>query len=542
MSTPHRFRRSRLALAVSIALSAGAFGLPAHADTFTVTSDADDGPGSLRAAVDEANTNPDIDIIEFDAGLIGSTIETDPAQGNIQVTENLVVQGPGSNNLTIMPSDDFGNAVLFNHSGADVSVTGLTIDGGGASGSRFAIGGGSSATSFTASDVVIENFGNASSPLYLFNDDISISNSVIRNNSGGDSGGMALFGDVISISNVQVTGNSNSSSGAGGIRLGADTSAEIVDSVIAGNQTSGRGGGIAIGAAPGVVTITASTIADNEAADGGGGIYFEPEGVDGPSTLRIVDSTISGNSTANSNIGSNQTLGSGGGLLVANEFNMDYTLEIVQSTISGNTSAAVGGAIYIGTRTAGTDIDIDFSTLTDNTAEFSGGILVANTGGADIDVSNTVIAGNTGNQDGADAGDVASNTDGDNINISFSYFGAVGGNITDDGNSITNGGDPGLGALGTAPYGNMKTEVHIPMEGSNLIDIGDPALTAGNGGTPVNDQTGIERIVNGIIDIGAVEFNPDPPTSGGGGGGGAIGGGLLGLLAGLLFRRRRLRE
>src|SRR4051794_28000242 len=41
---------------------------------FTVTTAADSGPGSLRAAIDQANTAPDADTIVFAPSVAGATI------------------------------------------------------------------------------------------------------------------------------------------------------------------------------------------------------------------------------------------------------------------------------------------------------------------------------------------------------------------------------------------------------------------------------------------------------------------------------------
>jgi hypothetical protein len=49
--------------------------------------------------------------------------------------------------------------------------------------------------------------------------------------------------------------------------------------------------------------------------------------------------------------------------------------------------------------------------------------------------------------------------------------------------------------------------VHLPLPGSPAIDAGDPDFI----GPPEFDQNGLPRVVNGRIDIGAVEIQPPPP-------------------------------
>ena len=43
--------------------------------------------------------------------------------------------------------------------------------------------------------------------------------------------------------------------------------------------------------------------------------------------------------------------------------------------------------------------------------------------------------------------------------------------------------------------------------GAEEINVGDPALMAGMGDTPAADQDGRPRVVDGRIDMGAIEYN-----------------------------------
>src|SRR5262249_41856260 len=62
----------------------------------TVTSDADDATGSLRAAVAAAHKG---DTINFDPGLNGHTITL--TSGAIDIEKDLMIIGPGADQLTI---------------------------------------------------------------------------------------------------------------------------------------------------------------------------------------------------------------------------------------------------------------------------------------------------------------------------------------------------------------------------------------------------------------------------------------------------------
>ena len=68
--------------------------------TYMVTSLADSGLGSLRAALQSANTTGDTDAIVFDGALAG-TINLGVANGALLITSPVSIQGSGSSSVTI---------------------------------------------------------------------------------------------------------------------------------------------------------------------------------------------------------------------------------------------------------------------------------------------------------------------------------------------------------------------------------------------------------------------------------------------------------
>src|SRR5215471_10542470 len=68
---------------------------------FTVTNLLDSGPGSLREAVDTANSTPGADQIDFDGGLKG----TIRLQSQLTVTDDLAIDGTGQNKLVLSGDD-----------------------------------------------------------------------------------------------------------------------------------------------------------------------------------------------------------------------------------------------------------------------------------------------------------------------------------------------------------------------------------------------------------------------------------------------------
>jgi len=69
--------------------------------TYTVTSLADAGPGSLRDAVEQANANPGPDTINFAAGLTGTITLTSGQLEISDTTGQTTITGPGSSLMTI---------------------------------------------------------------------------------------------------------------------------------------------------------------------------------------------------------------------------------------------------------------------------------------------------------------------------------------------------------------------------------------------------------------------------------------------------------
>jgi len=105
----------------------------------------------------------------------------------------------------------------------------------------------------------------------------------------------------------------------------------IADSTISGNRTTHRGGGITLDGARGL-TVSNCTISGNEAwGSDGGGVYAAYD-----SSLRIVNSVISGNRSA----------GRGGGVFATGYVDPSpSTVEIINTTVSGN-AAFKGGGLY----------------------------------------------------------------------------------------------------------------------------------------------------------------------------------------------------
>lgn len=270
-------------------------------------------------------------------------------------------------------------------------------------------------------------------------------------------------------------------SSGGGIRIDANGSAIIKNSIIQNNETSiegtdnNNGGGIANF---GYTEIINSIISGNLSGDDAGGIY-------NTGTLKIQYSAIAGNFA---NAAAIQDIEAGGGGIYNTS---GGTLEISNSTVSGNITADAGGGILNENATA----IITNVTITNNTSQIGSGITVL---GLDnpLLLQNSIVAGNSGAAD--IEGDFAENS-------SFNVIGDGNGLIPDGINNNQVGDvvsplDPQLAPLA---YNGGNTPTHALLSNSPAINTGNNQIASEVSST---DQRGIERIFNGTVDIGSYEY------------------------------------
>lgn len=482
------------------------------AATFTVTSTADDnGSGTLRSAITQANNTVGPDTIVFNASVTGTITLT---QGSLYVTDALTITGPGASALTVSGDNVLSTAALSTAattgingsvfyisppfspsppvggisviSGMSVSISGLTIAGGSSS----VYGGG----------------------IYSHDTNLTVSNCIISGNQARSGGGIAVRG-------------SNSTHAANSLTL--------VGTAITGNVANNRGGGI-FTYETGAINVSTSTISNNGVGRSGGGIY-----AGNGDAVTIDASTINGNSI---NAGGGSA--NGGGITAK----YDTLLTIQNSTISGNQATNSNGREYGGGIYVGGDISSSASlvnaTITNNTAADGGaGMFTYNT---NDEIANTVIANNVGTT-GPAVYSSGGTGPGVTVNLTHSFLQAnvqVSGtaSVNDDGTSQF-ATDPGLGPLAN---NGGPTMTQLPLPNSNLIDRGGSNIS-----NAPYDQRGAPnaRVVGNSIDIGAVEVQAggQPPIAATpvpalGNPGKLTLGGLLALAGLLLTRRRRQRN
>jgi hypothetical protein len=397
-----------------------------------------------------------------------------------------------------------GGLYIMSNAGTP-TVTGSTLSGNSASGVYGDDGGairnlgtltvsnstlsGNSATGADAGGGGIDNGGT-----------LTVSNSTLSGNSGGDRGGGIANGGTLTVSNSTLSGNSAFE--GGGIANGGTLT--VSNSTLSGNS-AGEGGGIYTGSP--LTVISNSTLSDNSAGEGGGIYNF--------ARLTVSDSTLSGNSAAFANVGAGGGIYNDGTLTVSNTtlsgnsaryygggiYNRYGPLTVSNSTLSGNSAGRYGGGIYADNTPGPQPFTLTNVTLTANRANYSGGGLYVLSGSPVL--HNTLIAGNFRGLTGTTADDVyGSLNSGGDYNLIGDGTGMTGLTNGVNGNQVGSASDPIDPQLGPLDFNGGPTLTHALLSGSPAIDAGNNAYATDW------DQRGpgYPRIVNGIIDIGAFEY------------------------------------
>ncbi|MEP7208911.1 MAG: choice-of-anchor Q domain-containing protein [Casimicrobiaceae bacterium] len=497
--------------------------------TFTVTNLGNNGPGSLRDAIAQANLAPGPNIVDFAPGLTGTIVLTG---GQIQISGPTQIVGPGAANLTID-----GNGILnvnnfsriFSIFATDpacpaidgpdylVSISGLRLTNGRQK------SGGSAGAVFTEHSLIL--------------DSVVIDNSVARAG-GGVRSDVQYAGQTLGIFNSQFLNNTatelvppspfNVKGGAVDIAErcanATDTpytepvSVTIANSEFRGNSVQpvtqeGRGGALRSWSRADIV-ITDSIFVDNHVdapnPPTAGRVYHGGAFDGSMKSLRIERTEVAENS-ANDATGADVTRS--GGLHLHNS-QVDRQspagsmgVKIIDSTISGNLSSATAGAMVAFGNTA---LELVNTTVSDNFAAptRTGGIIMSSgdtypvTGSITARPTLSVVSSILANNSSA-GGDLASNT----VTMPTLTINAVNSLVeklcptcsifvTGTGNLL--GIDPMLAPL-AANGGPSRTQALLP---------GSPAINAGSNPLGLaTDQRGIgfPRVNGGTADMGAYE-------------------------------------
>jgi hypothetical protein len=443
-------------------------GIGQAATTFTVTSTANSGPGTLRDAIQQANASPGEDTIVFALPNPSTIALTD----SIRILDDVRIEGPGREALTLTNPT---SRVL------DVDAGSLYID-------SLTVNGAGSAivppNPLPNSIIVTSPTGN------VVLDDMRISNSA-------NHGLNVVSAASVTVTNSDLTNAASVGLQGDGLQARNVTGNVLIEDVVA----SGNEDNFEITDVTGTVTLrrVTSTAALDEGGDFErlGGLVIESSvfdnnndqlqivSVTGPVT--IVDTTISGtvidDGVEITNVSGPVTVErstiSGSGQAGLHVMGSDVT--VVNSTLSGNTNSG----LVVST---GATAVVRHSTIAGNSLH---GINVIN--GGVVTASHTILTGNTGNAVRVSPGTAT---------VEHSLL-PTGSGVAGAGNIET-----ADALLGSLTFNGGPTKTHLPLAGSPAINSGNPGIVS----PPAVDQRGSARVV-GTIDIGAVEVSATPPPA-----------------------------
>ena len=323
--------------------------------------------------------------------------------------------------------------------------------------------------------------------------DSMIQDSVFEDNSARSGGGAIRVERFCQIDIRTSRFDGNACQRGGGGAIFPEGATDIRQTVFENNRCAGPGGAIA----GNTIRLEAGNILRGNFTQGDG----NHGGAVAAASLVIRDSMLAFNRTEGA-------AASGGAIWVLD------TLDIGNSTISNNEALATrsgGGALFFSG--ASQDLDLQSSTVFQNSAERGGGILIVGDPAGSLvefDINSTILARNQ--PDSLDSEDLGAASQ---IHVIQSVFGDPASEIT--GSNIANlfSNDPEIGELEdngcSLPAGISRNSVgcpfsHLPEPSGIAIDVGNnPAGFS-------NDQRGpgYPRTFGLQTDIGAIEWNPDP--------------------------------
>lgn len=343
---------------------------------FTVKNINDDGIGSFRHAIEQANARPGFDKIRFDPRLQG--LEIILTSGGLEIIDDLDISGGrnitinGNNSSRIFTIDDLDELNQL-----EVSIERLTLTGGNSS-----EGGGAIANSEDLTISRSKIIGNENTSLEPTDGGGAIRNSntgrleidqtlIANNRSSAFGGGITNFGEL-EVSDSILFGNEVNGGGGGGID-NRGSLAHISRTIIAKNtNTVGPAGGFGNGTPDSTTIVEDSLIIGNQAVNGAG--FFVNAG-----NVELINSWVIRNQAQNN----------GGGIALAE----GATLEVDNSVIAFNRAEVNGGGIA----SLGGDVTLTGSRVFGNTAlTGNGGGIFNNDGLLNLD-SSSIFANNPDN-------------------------------------------------------------------------------------------------------------------------------------------------
>ena len=333
---------------------------------------------------------------------------------------------------------------------------------------------------------------------------VNVENCEFTSNQGSNGGGVYIetFRGMITLSGNSFSNNSASSNGGGAYLSAGAGSTNLNGNTFSNNSSSWNGGGAFIsGGGISSHTLQDNTFDTNSANTDGGGLYIRG------AEITLTGNTFKNNTSSNSN---------GGGVYIPPDYSSTITFS---NNIFMSNSGYMGGGIYIGRNYVSTVI-LTNNTLYNNTATTNGGgvYIFAMLDGITSRIYNNIIWGNMANGGGNDGDDLFINSDGDNNGTGATvelFNNNLGAN-----SDLNTASSEDLVITVTDNYTHGSNITSDPMfvnaGGGDLhIQPASPCVDAGDNNAPALpsvDMDGEIRIIGGVVDIGADEYNP-PNTS-----------------------------
>jgi hypothetical protein len=471
----------------------------------TVSSLADSGPGTLRAAILAADMGGPSD--KFTIGFsVSGTIDLQSPLPDLD--NSIAIQGPGGSSPTVEldAASPFTAAIVTVDAGQTASLSGLTIAGGDAGG--------------------ITNEGT-----------LTVANSAVINCSVAPpgpfgisfGGGIENLGGTLTVSGCTLSGDTATFGGG----IDNQGTATVTATTLSGNSAA-RGGGIRNS---GTLTVSACTLSDNNGE--GGGIYNQGTAAVTGSTftgntafpggdgggianfgggLTVADSTFSGNSAPDETLSNGfvQIFGEGGAIFTSGTATVTDctlscnsagfgggiaaggTLVVRGSTLWGNAAVDSGGGLF---SAFGGTATVKQSTLSGNTAGFAGGGRFFNSGGAIANEDSALTVQQStlsGNDAAADGGGIF-NTGG-TVTVQGS---TLSGNSAAEGGAIYNDTAGTVTVQGGTLTGNTATDSGGGLSNAGTATVQESTLSGNaagsDGGGIFNGASGTLAVKDGTV-------------------------------------------
>jgi parallel beta-helix repeat protein/predicted outer membrane repeat protein len=428
------------------------------------------------ATIDALGTNPAFDVLNSSLSLYNLDVVNGYASGAI--TTGGAIKAVGSD-ITL-------NDVELKNNTATVSGGAVYL--------------GSSSTMIVTNSTFSENQTTAPNgsggAIFLNGSNVELRDSTLDNNSANSLGGAigATNGSTITIEECTFSGNNAENTGGGAIFVGNGGFVSNVDINRSAfeNNTAIYGGALYFGDYS-KASISDTTLSNNIATKGGGGMYLYDS-----SDARLTNTTIFAN-IAQANLPGQYTLG--GGISMGSS---ESKLRIVNSTITGNSAVDSGGGLAVQIEANASVVN---TIISGNTADVNANEVYTRTGGSINSRSNILgsdastntqafAGGNPATDFNPSSSDIVATADGENIALgdmikipssskgNIDFF-----NLLPDSPAISAASSSVCPPLGVA-FGEREQDSLFVLKTANskVAVIG----------------------LDGDCDIGAVEFTPKP--------------------------------